>query len=87
VAGVALKNSAGLHRFDFEIVIPASYQIISNRSSVSGTLDGTPIDGGRFLAAGPHTFEPASSEENLIALWTQAVHRHFMPFNKSQSGQ
>ena len=87
VAGVRLKNSAGLRRFDFEIVIPASYQIISNRNPVSGTLDGTPFDGGRFLAAGPHTFESASATDDLIALWTQAVDRHFTPFNKSQSGQ
>ena len=81
VAGAVLKPSAkDSNRFDFEVVIPASYKIISRDENVSGTLDGIPYDGGRFLAAGPQEIESASTSHDLILLWTQAVDRHFTPF-------
>jgi hypothetical protein len=81
VAGAVLHPSVkDSRRFDFEVVIPASYKIISRDQNVSGTLDGTPYHCGRFLAAGPHTFESTSTSHNLILLWTQAVDRHFTPF-------
>jgi hypothetical protein len=83
VAGAVLQPSVkDSRRFDFEVVIPASYKIISRDQNVSGTLDGPPYHGGRFLAAGPHTFESTSTSHNLILLWTQAVDRHFTPFER-----
>jgi hypothetical protein len=81
VAGDELKRSAtNPQRADFDVVIPAPYEIISPDGNVSGTLDGTPYNGARFLAAGPHTFESASLPHKPILLWAQAVDRHFTPF-------
>lgn len=86
VAGVILKPSPeNLHRFDFEVVIPTSYKIISGDAIVSGTVDETRYDGGRFLAPGRHTFETTSTSNQLVLLWTQAVERHFTPFHRHTS--
>ena len=79
VAGAVLNPSpTDLRRFDFEVVIPASYRIIARDENVVGVLDGTPYTGARFLAAGQHSFESASTSKNLVLLWAQAVDRHFM---------
>ena len=81
IAGKELKASAtNPRRCEFQVVIPASYEIISPRENVSGTLDGIPYNGARFLAAGSHTFESTSPFDGLVLLWAQAVARHFTPF-------
>jgi len=81
IAGKELKPSAtNPRRCEFEVTIPASYEIISPGENVSGTLDGIPYNGARFLAAGSHTFESTSPSHGLILLWAQAVARHFVPF-------
>jgi dolichyl-phosphate-mannose-protein mannosyltransferase len=81
IAGEELKLSAtNPRRCEFEVTIPASYEIISPDQDVSGTLDGTPYDGARFLATGSHTFESTSPSHGLVLLWAQAVARHFIPF-------
>jgi hypothetical protein len=81
IAGKELKPSATDPRqADFEVVIAAPYEIISPDGNVSGTLDGTPYNGARFLTAGSHTFESTSLSRDLILLWAQAVARHFTPF-------
>jgi hypothetical protein len=81
IAGKELKPSAtNPRRCEFEVTIPASYEIISPRENVSGTLDGIPYNGARFLAAGSHTFESTSPSHGLVLLWAQAVARHFIPF-------
>jgi hypothetical protein len=81
IAGKELKPSAtNSHEADFEVVISAPYEIISPDGTVSGTLDGTPYEGARFLAAGPHTFKPGSISHNLTLLWARAADRHFTPF-------
>src|SRR5262249_19522919 len=80
IAGEELKPSpADPRECDFEVTIPASYEIISPNQSVSGTLDGVPYTGARFLAAGRHVFESASTARNLTLLWAQAADRHFTP--------
>ena len=80
IAGRELKPSAtDPRKCDFEVTIPASYEIISPNQGVSGTLDGVPYTGARFLAAGPHVFESASTSRNLTLLWAQAADRHFTP--------
>jgi hypothetical protein len=80
VAGRFLKPSvADNTRMDFKVVIPASYKIIARDGPVKGTLDGTPYDGARFLAPGPHTFMRTSSGNQLALLWAQAVDRNFRP--------
>jgi hypothetical protein len=81
IAGKELKPSAtNPRRCEFEVIIPASYEIISSSENVSGTLDGIPYDGARFLAAGSHTFESTSPSNGLVLLWAQAVARHLIPF-------
>jgi len=81
IAGKELKPSAtNPRRCEFEVTIPASYEIISPGENVSGTLDGIPYSGARFLAAGSHTFESTSPSHGLVLLWAQAVARHFIPF-------
>ena len=86
IAGKELKSSATNPReCDFNVTIPASYEIISPTQSVSGTLDGVPYTGARFLVAGPHVFESALTSRNLILLWATAVDRHFTPFEHHTS--
>lgn len=80
VAGAPLKPSPEHNRFDFNVVVPASYQIISPSGEISGTLDGTICTGARFLDAGPHTFQATSESNELVLLWSRAVERNFTPF-------
>jgi hypothetical protein len=86
IAGEELKPSAtNPRRCEFEVTIPAPYEIISPNENVSGTLDGVLNQGARFLAAGQHIFESASTSRHLILLWAQAVDRHFSPFEHHTS--
>jgi hypothetical protein len=86
IAGKELKPSAtNGRRCEFDVTIPASYEIISPNENVSGTLDGIPYNGARFLAAGSHTFESTSPSRGLVLLWAQAVDRHFTPFEHHSS--
>ena len=80
VAGRFLRPSASDGRRNtFEVVIPAPYKIVARDGPVTGTLDGTPYNGARFLAPGVHTFVQTSSRTQLAALWAQAVDRNFLP--------
>jgi hypothetical protein len=86
VAGAELKASAtNPGRCEFNVTIPAMYEVISATEHVSGTLDGIPYKGARFLGAGPHTFESTSAPGRLMLLWAQAVARHFTPFKHHSS--
>jgi hypothetical protein len=86
VAGAELKASAtSPGRCEFNVTIPAMYEIISPTENVSGTLDGIPYKSARFLAAGPHTFESTSPPRRLLLIWAQAVARHFTPFEHHSS--
>jgi hypothetical protein len=86
IAGKELKPSAtNPRRCEFEVTIPAPYEIISLKENVSGTLDGIPYTGARFLAAGSHTLESTSPPHGLVLLWAQAVDRHFTPLEHHTS--
>ena len=86
IAGKELKPSTiNPLRCEFEVTIPASYKILSPNEEVSGMLDGIPYNGARFLAAGSHTFESTSRSRGLVLLWSQAVDRHFSPFEHRAS--
>jgi hypothetical protein len=81
VAGVALKPSAeDATRSEFDVVIPASYKLVSRDGNVSGSLDGAPYEGARFLTPGQHVFQSRAPLENVVLLWAQAVDRRFTPF-------
>jgi hypothetical protein len=80
VAGIIVTPSSNDPRqFNFQVVIPASYKIISRDHNVSGVLDGKSYDGARFLEPGMHTFESTSTSNELFLLWAQAVDRGFIP--------
>jgi hypothetical protein len=64
----------------FHIAIPDRYEIIAPDRPAPGLLDGTPAEGGRFLAVGEHSFVPAEPGPPLAVLWAQAVDRHFTNF-------
>ena len=82
VAGGYLKPSPeDPNRFDFDVVIPAQYEIIAREGAGSGMLDGTPYTGARFLAPGKHSFVQTSNETAVAFLWAQAVDRHFLPLD------
>ena len=59
--------------------IPARYVAITARGPAGGTLDGSPVRGSRFLAAGPHVYLPAPGERTAFLLWAAAVERGFSP--------
>jgi hypothetical protein len=81
VAGVALKPSAeDATRSEFDVVIPASYKLISRDGNVSGSLDAAPYEGARFLMPGRHVFQSRAPLRDVVLLWAQAVDRRFTPF-------
>ena len=80
VAGMILRSAQeNPRRFQFEVTIPASYQIISRRGEVGGILDGASYDGPRFLDSGPHVFEATAPADEFAVLWSNAVDRHYLP--------
>jgi hypothetical protein len=81
VAGVLLNRAAGEQHF--EIVIPASYKIISrDHRAVTGVLDGQRYEGSeQFLWPGRHTFVQSSARDEVAVLWAQAVDRYFTPLD------
>jgi hypothetical protein len=83
VAGARLHSSTDGKHFDFETVIPASYEIIArDATTVTGVLDGEAYEGKeRFLSPGIHTFVQTSAGTNLVVIWAQAVDRHFRPID------
>jgi Dolichyl-phosphate-mannose-protein mannosyltransferase len=86
VVGRYLKpSSPDNSRIDFEVVIPASYKIIADGGPVTGSLDGTPYDGARFLEAGKHTFVPTAPAGELVLLWARAVDHNYTPFHNRSS--
>jgi hypothetical protein len=66
--------------FDFNVAIPARYEIVSRSGDIRRDLDGAPYHGARFLAAGRYTLESASVPEDLAVLWAHAIDQHFTPF-------
>jgi hypothetical protein len=81
VAGEFLTpTEPGSSRIDFDVVIPARYEIIAPDGPVTGLLDGTSYEGARFLERGKHTFVETSGGQNIALLWAQAADRHFTPF-------
>jgi hypothetical protein len=84
VPGKKLPTTAG-KPLTFEIVIPASYRLIAAKGAVAGTLDGQPIEGDRWLAAGRHeltvtTVTQPAGETALV--WARAVARGYSPYYK-----
>ena len=81
VAGAILRPARDdERRSDFEVAIPAVYEIMTPNGSADGLLDGKPYDGRQFLIAGKHTFLRSSGRKELALFWAQALDRGFTPF-------
>ena len=80
IAGVWLQPSSDdPKRSEFNIVIPAPYEIIARAGSISGTLDGQPYLGPRFLDLVLGGLLQTSDEIGLALLWSQAGGASFYP--------
>ena len=83
VAGKILPPESGESNamVAFTVEIPADYMIVSREGIVHGELDGSPMDGARFLGAGRHTFRPSGSLSPEAALvWAPAIEHGLSPF-------
>ncbi|MDQ6809899.1 MAG: glycosyltransferase family 39 protein [Verrucomicrobiota bacterium] len=85
VAGCWLPPLQNHGRADFDVVIPASYEILARNGAIAGTLDGKPYVGACDLAPGRHTFVETADATELVVLWAQAADRHFTPFAFARS--
>jgi len=56
VLGKEIGNAEGNGTYNFDVVIPQSYAIVSEQGTAAGELDGKPYTGATWLAAGRHTF-------------------------------
>ncbi|MGH7682313.1 MAG: hypothetical protein ACRENN_10055 [Candidatus Eiseniibacteriota bacterium] len=64
----------------FTIHVPQRYELVSDRGPVGGSLDGSPFDGARELAAGSHVFQGVPKEGMIDAVWAEAIARGTSPF-------
>ena len=64
----------------FKVEIPAVYEIVTRNGTVTGSLDGTPYTGNRFLDRGVHTFRRVSGASTLAVIWANAARHHFTPW-------
>ena len=67
-------------RIAFDIVIPETYALLDAKGVVPGTLDGTPIDGPRALAAGHHEIVVGPDAGKIAVVWARAVEKGYSPF-------
>ena len=65
----------------FSIAVPGPYMAINDKGPVTGTLDGSPYNGPRELAAGDHKFFASAPGQRLAVLWAPAFERGFSPFH------
>jgi hypothetical protein len=67
-------------KIEFDVVIPEVYAFIDAKGTVSGTIDGNPIDGPRALAAGHHEIAVDTDVETVAVVWARAVEKGYSPF-------
>jgi hypothetical protein len=80
VAGYFLHPSPADGEAEFNVAIPAEYELVAPNGNVSGLLDGAPYDRPRFLDAGKHHFRLTSPAPRVAVVWAQAVRNNFSPF-------
>jgi 4-amino-4-deoxy-L-arabinose transferase-like glycosyltransferase len=69
----------------FEIIIPERYEFVTPYGPASGTLDGQPIDGPRWLEAGRHEIVSADAAGQIVLVWARALERGFSPYIDSDA--
>ena len=70
-------------RFEFDVVIPQRYTLVSCEGPMSGNLDETPFQGDRELAAGRHEFVPDRPTKQIALLWARAWQKGYSPFKQA----
>ncbi|HEY2343088.1 MAG TPA: hypothetical protein VGH90_08680, partial [Chthoniobacteraceae bacterium] len=65
----------------FEVRVPETYSIIAGKNDVPGLLDGTPLNGSRYLEAGPHEFRPTNPrpKHRLDLFLSRAHEKGYVP--------
>jgi hypothetical protein len=63
----------------FEIELPERYELLAGAARGRGRLDGAPLDGPRWLAAGLHRYVPAAGEREWTVVWARAVEKGYIP--------
>jgi hypothetical protein len=69
----------------FEVIIPERYGFIAPSGAVTGTLDGRPLDGPRWLDAGRHELTVAKPAGEVSLLWARALERGYSPYAESDA--
>lgn len=64
----------------FHIAVPERYIFVGSKGPVQGTLDGKPIDGPRWLDAGPHEVTVTNHLGETSVFWARAWERGFTPY-------
>ena len=79
VAGHDIRRDPGAvsNAMRFEIKVPTRYAFLSRHGALEGTIDGTPYNGPRFLAAGTHAVVPNDDTKILLVVWDRAVEAGF----------
>ncbi|HYM62619.1 MAG TPA: glycosyltransferase family 39 protein [Thermoanaerobaculia bacterium] len=65
----------------FNIAVEGDYVIVARGGEARGSLDGTPYNGPRKLAAGRHVFTSSGQAERLAVFWAPAYGRGYSPFH------
>ncbi len=68
-------------KYEFDIVIPANYELLPERGNLVAFLDGTPFDGPRYLPAGHHEIRSLTDTDRLAVIWSVAPEKGFSPFS------
>ncbi len=81
VAGAYPRALPGrLNTVEFEVAIPALYEIVAANARIAGDLDGVAYTGARYLSAGSHVFYERSRLGRFCLIWAPAAERHFLPW-------
>ncbi|MGA3171025.1 MAG: glycosyltransferase family 39 protein [Chthoniobacteraceae bacterium] len=78
-AGKELGKPSADGTFSFDVAIPATYAVVSESGTASGTLDGAPYIGPVRLAAGHHVFHRGSGTGRAAIFLDRAAAAGFHP--------
>jgi hypothetical protein len=69
--------------YSFDVVVPARYALLPETGGFTGTVDGTLVEGPRFLEPGHHEARSFSNTGTLALIWSNAIEKGFSPFSES----
>jgi hypothetical protein len=79
VAGKELGKPAADGSYKFDVAIPTTYAVVSERGTTAGTLDGAPYTGPVRLEAGHHVFTRTSGDGRVAIFLDRAQAAGFQP--------